>query len=458
MPVLFADRAQDTSTTTGTGNFTLANSAPTGFQTLNAAFGTGVSLYYAIVGGAEWEVGKGSLSTSTVLLRTTILASSNAGAAVNFSAGTKDVFCTIAASVIATLDDAQTFTQKTLTSPVINTPTGIVKGDVGLGSVDNTSDAGKPVSTAQQTALNLKENTANKDVSGGYVGKTLEKINFWNTARTFISFFVNAATAARTYTFPDKDGTVAMLVDITGTNSGTNTGDNATNTQYSGLVSNATHTGDATGATALTIAANAVTNAKAAQMATKTYKGRTSAATGNSEDVAVATLKTDLVLVKADVGLGNVDNTSDVTERAATATLTNKTIALGSNTVSGTKAQFDTAVTDADLGYLGSPQNSQSAAYTLVIGDADKTIYHPSADNNARTFTIPANASVAFPVGTTIIFINKINVVTIAITTDTMTLANAGTTGSRTLAANNWATAIKITSTEWLISGTAGLA
>jgi hypothetical protein len=54
-------------------------------------------------------------------------------------------------------------------------------------------------------------------------------------------------------------------------------------------------------------------------------------------------------LVKADVGLGNVDNTSNATERAAAATLTNKTIALGSNTVSGTLAQFNTAITDADV-------------------------------------------------------------------------------------------------------------
>lgn len=63
--------------------------------------------------------------------------------------------------------------------------------------------------------------------------------------------------------------------------------------------------------------------ATAAQMATKTYKGRTTAGTGNAEDVAVATLKTDLILVKADVGLGNVDNTSNATERAATRTVTN---------------------------------------------------------------------------------------------------------------------------------------
>ncbi len=62
----------------------------------------------------------------------------------------------------ATLAGIETLTNKTLTSPAINTPTGIVKGDVGLGNVDNTSDANKPVSTATQTALDLKENLANK--------------------------------------------------------------------------------------------------------------------------------------------------------------------------------------------------------------------------------------------------------------------------------------------------------
>ena len=106
-------------------------------------------------------------------------------------------------------------------------------------------------------------------------------------------------------------------------------------------------------------------------------------------------------------------------------------------------------------GYLGVPQNSQSAAYTLVLSDAGKHILHPSADTTARTFTIPANASVAFPIGTSVTFINQNagGVITIAITTDTMRLAGAGTTGSRTLAANGIATAVKVTSTEWIISG-----
>lgn len=67
---------------------------------------------------------------------------------------------------------------------------------------------------------------------------------------------------------------------------------------------------------------DAVTNDKLANMAQKTYKGRTTTSTGSPEDVAVATLKTDLVLVKADVGLGNVDNTSDANKPVSTATQT----------------------------------------------------------------------------------------------------------------------------------------
>lgn len=98
-------------------------------------------------------------------------------------------------------------------------------------------------------------------------------------------------------------------------------------------------------------------------------------------------------------------------------------------------------------------QNSQSAAYTAALSDSGKQILHPAADNNARTFTLPANSSVNFPVGTAITFVNEINTVTIAINTDTLQLAGSSSTGSRTLAANGIATAVKIASTKWLISG-----
>jgi hypothetical protein len=105
------------------------------------------------------------------------------------------------------------------------------------------------------------------------------------------------------------------------------------------------------------------------------------------------------------------------------------------------------------LGYINTPINSQSAAYTLVLADAAKTILHPASDDNARTFTIPANSSVPYPDGTVITFVNLINTVTIAITSDTMYLAGPGTTGSRTLAAYGVASAVKVASTTWVISG-----
>lgn len=98
--------------------------------------------------------------------------------------------------------------------------------------------------------------------------------------------------------------------------------------------------------------------------------------------------------------------------------------------------------------------NSQSTAYTTVLTDKDKFILHPTADNNARTYTIDSNANVAYAIGTVLTFVNQINTVTIAITTDTLVLAGAGTTGSRTLAANGVATALKIETTKWMISGT----
>lgn len=72
---------------------------------------------------------------------------------------------TAPAGTVVGTSDSQILTNKTLTGPIINTPTGITKSDVGLASVDNTSDANKPVSTANQTALDLKENTANKSTN-----------------------------------------------------------------------------------------------------------------------------------------------------------------------------------------------------------------------------------------------------------------------------------------------------
>ena len=89
-----SDLVHETSTTTGTGNFTLTNA--NGKRSFNTAFGSGAPLdvfdyYISNRDAAEWERGTGHLSAASTLVRDTVLASSNAGAAVNFSAGTKDV-------------------------------------------------------------------------------------------------------------------------------------------------------------------------------------------------------------------------------------------------------------------------------------------------------------------------------------------------------------------------------
>ena len=119
---------------------------------------------------------------------------------------------------------------------------------------------------------------------------------------------------------------------------------------------------------------------------------------------------------------------------------------LSACTVDGTNA----------VGFREVPQNSKSANYTTVLADDGKHLYHPSADTTARTFTIDSNANVAYPVGTAISFINDTSagVITISITSDTLVLAGSGSTGSRTLAASGSATAIKKTSTSWMIQGT----
>ena len=106
MALVINDRVKETSTTTGTGNFTLAG-AVTGFETFNTGIGTSNTTYYCIFnqGTTEFEVGLGTLdATSANLTRTTVISSSNSDAAVDFAAGTKDVFCTLPASKSVYLD------------------------------------------------------------------------------------------------------------------------------------------------------------------------------------------------------------------------------------------------------------------------------------------------------------------------------------------------------------------
>lgn len=122
---LLADRVQETTTTTGTGTLTLGG-AITGCRTFNSAFSNGNVVYYVIDDGAgAWEVGSGTVGTGT-LTRDTVYVSSNSGSKVNFSAGTKNVYCDAPANVFPTgnivgTSDTQTLTNKTLVASGSNT-------------------------------------------------------------------------------------------------------------------------------------------------------------------------------------------------------------------------------------------------------------------------------------------------------------------------------------------------
>lgn len=105
-------------------------------------------------------------------------------------------------------------------------------------------------------------------------------------------------------------------------------------------------------------------------------------------------------------------------------------------------------------GFRGAPQNAQTGDYTFVDTDAGKSIYHNSG--STHTFTIPANASVAYPIGTIIQIVNPngSGVLTVAITSDTLNRGDgtAGT-GSRTMAANSICSVEKTAATVWYITG-----
>jgi len=173
--------------------------------------------------------------------------------------------------------------------------------------------------------------------------------------------------------------------------------------------------------------------------------------------------------------LSDIITPSNILTETSTDTLTNKTLTspaitnmtLGGTAVTSTAAELNIldGVTSTaaelnlldgltDIGYKNIPQNLQNANYTLVLADSGKHIHHAATDGTARTWTIPANSSVAYPIGTAITFTNLSTAdVTIAITSDSLYHSTDQTAGSRTLAQYGIATALKVYATKWVISG-----
>jgi hypothetical protein len=342
------------------------------------------------------------------------------------------------------------------------TPSAL-KTALALNNLDNTSDANKPVSSATQSALNAKQDTLVsgtniKTVNGTSVlgsgniaissavawggvtgtlsnqtdlqtaldGKVDENSAITGATKTKVTYdakgLVTAGADATTADIADSTDkryiTDAQLV-VVGNTSGTNTGDNATNSQYSGLAASKQDT-LVSGTNIKTV--NSTSLLGSGNVAVEPPITATTSADYYRGDKTFATLN------KAAVGLGNVDNTSDANKPVSTATQT----ALDAKTNKLVVA------------------NRQTASYTLVLSDADKLVEMNVA--SANNLTVPLNSSVAFSTGTQILLAQYGVGQTTIVATSGVTIRSNGAK-LKLNAQYSGATLVKIGENEWYLFG-----
>jgi len=423
-------------------------SGATGTTSTNLVFSTSPTLVTPALGTPS----SATLTNATGLPLTTgvtgTLPVANGGTGVTTSTGTTNVVLsgspTIVTPVIAQINDASGNETLKLAS-IASAVNEITIENAATGNAVHISATGGDASVGLHLAgkgasgyVNVQDSSdATKRIMFNAAGGT-------TNTRTMLS---STQTVDRTISLPDATDTLVGKATTDTLTNKTLTSPTLTTpalgTPSSGTLSSCTGLALTTGVTGILPAANGGTGV--ANNAAMTVTG-----SGNFAFTRTLTAATNVTF----------PTTGTLATLAGSETFTNKTLtsptlttpALGTP-ASGVLSSCTVDGTDK-VGFLNIPQNSQSAAYTLVLADAGKHIFHPSGDANARTYTIPANSSVAYTIGTAITFINMTSqVVSIAITTDTMYLSSAGTTGTRSLAQYGSATAIKMTSTTWLISG-----
>ena len=165
MALVVNDRVKETSTTTGTGTFSLAG-ASLGFETFVAGIGNTNTTYYSIVNeNGEFEVGIGTVTDAATdtLSRDTILSSSNSDAAVNFSAGTKDVFCTLPASKAVILDSSGNIVANNGSNLTNLNADNLASGTVPDARFPATLPAASGVNLTALNATNIASGTLSSD-------------------------------------------------------------------------------------------------------------------------------------------------------------------------------------------------------------------------------------------------------------------------------------------------------